>query len=443
MDDKTAPIPSLKDFKENRKERSAQSSRTGSMQTKGQMKKSVGKSRSSQTSQGKRSSVRTAHSSTQKAMPARRPKSGNENRKPVTGSAPRTYARERYERERENPQGKAYRGDYDSSRRVERTTQTNKKQNAQGGADRRVSSSKNTQQMRTSNGRKPVQKRNKKPLSPTARKLRNIAVSVLIVLVVLIAGAILSLTVLFKTENINVSGAGAYSKQDIINASGLQLGDNIFTSPKGRAAERLEKKYPYIEKADVYSVFPNSINIDITLADPAYVIEGLGGFYIVSDKGKVLEVSSTDDEADVPIIEGVSVEGKPAGEFIEYDSELISTSLEELFAAFNLMNSEKITAINIEADGESFSMKYVYDNRIVVYLGIPEHIEYKVQTAETIIKEKVDVGGAMVAGDLDVSMCYDTMKSYFNQYTLLSPNASVTEPATEESTQYETQIEYY
>lgn len=448
VDDKTAPIPSLKDFRENRKERSAQSARTGTMQTRGQMKKSAGRPHNTPCKQGARGPVKPSQPTMKKGpdaqVPSRRQGASTAQRR-TGASAPRTYARERYERERENPGSRAQRGDYDSSRRVERTAQTNKKQNAQtrGGADRRVSSSKNTQTRRTSHPQKPVQKKPKKPLSPGARKLRSIAVSALIVLVVLIAGAILSLTVLFKTEVINVSGAGAYSKQDIISASGLKLGDNIFTSPKGRAEDKLEKKYPYIESADIYSVFPNAINIDITLADPAYVIEGLGGFYIVSDKGKVLEVSSTDDEADIPIIEGVTVEGKPAGEFIEYDSELIGTALEELFAAFRLMNSEKITAINIEADGDSFSMKYVYDNRIVVYLGIPEHIEYKVQTADTIIKEKIDIGGSMIAGDLDVSMCYDTMKSYFNQYTLLSPNDSLTQPATEETTQAETQVEYY
>ena len=84
----------------------------------------------------------------------------------------------------------------------------------------------------------------------------------------------------------------------------------------------------------------------------------------------------------------------------------------------------------------------VYDDRIVVYMGLPEHIDYKVQTAHTVIKEKIDVGGSMIAGDLDVSMCYDTMKSYFNQYTLLSPHVTATEPATEEE-QVETQMVYY
>lgn len=470
MDEKTAPIPSLKEFRDKRAEHSAQSQRTGTMQTKGQMKRSADRQHTS-ASHSHQSSQRPR--STNQNKPLGHPaQGGNAQRRPAqstqrrgSAGAPQQYARERNARENTDPRGTRQKSrDYDVSERVQRAEQTQRRQNINrpGGEGRSANSSQNQQARRTSpSGGRPPQGRPpqghssrnldtrsskkppKKPLSPAARKFRSICISVLIVLVVLVVGAILSLTVLFKTEEINVKGSGAYSKQDIISASGLVMGDNIFTSPKSRAENRIEKKFPYVEKADVYSVFPNAINIDITLAQPAYVIEGLGGFYIVSDKGKVLEVSSTDDEASIPVIEGVQIEGKPAGEFVEYDSELVGTALTELFTAFEKMGSKKITAINIAADGDTFSMKYVYDDRIVVYVGLPEHIEYKVQTAHTIIKEKIDVGGTMIAGDLDVSLCYDTMKSYFNQYTLLAPHISATEPETQAETEPETQVYVY
>ncbi len=473
MQDKTAPIPSLKEWEGRRQERSAQAERTGSMQTKGQMKRSADRQRSSAqsaNSAGRTSSKRKPQVGTperkgsaeraqrptgaQRAPqnpPRRNSSANNQGERRRSAAAPEVYARERNF------------ADYDSSRRVDRESQQRKRENTsrQGGGGRPADSSRVDSQRRTSSqgrvtetrrpsgssGRKTSRgnvppKPPRKPLSPAARKFRSIVVSILIVLGVVLVGAVLSLTVLFKTETINVKGSGSYSKQQIIEASGLVYGDNIFTSPKARAEKKIEKKFPYVEDADIYSVFPNSINIDITLADPAYIIEGLGGFYIVSDKGKVLEVASSDDEAGIPVIEGVTVEGKPAGEFIEFDSELIGTALQELFASFKSMGTTNITAINIAADGETFSMKYVYDDRIVVYIGLPEHIDYKVQTAHTVIKEKIDVGGSMIAGDLDVSMCYDTMKSYFNQYTLLSPHVTATEPATEEE-QVETQMVYY
>ncbi len=459
MDDKTTQIPSLKEWEDRRAQRSAQSQRTGSMQTKGQMKRSASRQQAGAHSpqndrRQQRSAADTQRISASTAQRRQADAKGTQRRS--SASAPKTYARERNARvdadARDTRSTRVHNADYDASRRIERTQQAQRSRNIsdRGGEGRPAGSSQTRSQSRTSSQQRSPQSRKqppkkpaRRPLSPRARKFRSICISVLIVLAVLVVGAILSLTVLFKTESINVKGAGAYSKQDIVSASGLVIGDNIFTSPKSRAEDKIETKFPYVEKAEVYSVFPNAINIDITLADPAYVIEGLGGFYVVSDKGKVLEVSSTDDEADIPIIEGVQIEGKPAGEFVEYDSELVGTALTQLFGAFKETGSEKITAINIEADGDTFSMKYVYDGRIVVYMGLPEHIDYKVQTAHTIIKEKIDIGGSMIAGDLDVSLCYDTMKSYFNQYTLLSPHVSATEPATEDSTEPETQAYAY
>ena len=459
MDDKTTQIPSLKEWQDRRAERSAQSQRTGSMQTKGQMKRSASRQQASDRTTQNSRRQQSSGADTQRipaSSPQRRQADAKVTQRRSSAPAPKTYARERNAGvradSRDTRSTRAHSADYDASRRTQRTQQAQRSRNMtdRGGEGRPAGSSQIRPQSRTSSQQRAPQSRKqppkkpaRRPLSPRARKFRSICVSVLIVLAVLAVGAILSLTVLFKTESINVKGAGAYSKQDIVSASGLVLGDNIFTSPKSRAEDKIEKKFPYVEKAEVYSVFPNGINIDITLADPAYVIEGLGGFYIVSDKGKVLEVSATDDEADVPVIEGVQIEGKPAGEYVEYDSELVGTALTQLFEAFKKMGSEKITAINIEADGDTFSMKYVYDGRIVVYMGLPEHIDYKVQTAHTIIKEKIDIGGSMIAGDLDVSLCYDTMKSYFNQYTLLSPHVSATEPATEETTQEETQVYAY
>ncbi len=471
MDEKTAAIPSLKEFNEQQKERSAHTSRSESMQTKDQMrrskerqqKKTSAKSSSKSSSKsasrpasnsGSKDRAKGKSSASAKTTDTRRippADSRQTQRRPVTreGSAqnpeqrksqpaPHTYARERNahpqsvkdERRRKSTDVTSKTGN-----RIETTPENLKRRgSAVQSKDRDTAPGKS---------RKNLGK-NKKPMSPAMRKFRNFMVYLSIVLIVIIVGGVLSLTVLFRTNNINVNGLnGVYQEQEVLSESGLSLGINIFTAPKARAEDRLEKKFPYIEKADVSSSFPDTINIDITIATPACVVEGLGGYYVVSDKGKVLEVSSTYDEA-VPIIEGVSVEATAAGEYIEFGTDVINQTMQEVFAAFKEYDCKNITAINIKAEEDSFAIKYVYDNRIVVFLGLPEHINYKIQTADKIIKEKLDVGGAMVAGDLDVSMCHDTMKSYFNQYTLLAPQVAPSTDSTDpETTTEEVQEEEY
>lgn len=288
-------------------------------------------------------------------------------------------------------------------------------------------------------------KKKKKPLSPFHRKVRRALIYALIVLGILTVGIILSVTVLFKTENIAVNVPdNFYSSEDIIAASGLHYQDNIFMAGKARAEDRLKEKFPYIKTAKVTAVIPDTINIDITLSTPSYAVKTDKLTYIADEDSKVLEVTATADEVKVPLIEGVLVKDAKAGEQLEFESTIVKDSLREMFNFAVQKGYKKITAVDIESrvsdkGATTVEIRYVYDNRIVVYLGIPENISYKMQTAQTIITEKLDVNGAVLTGELDVSNAYDTKKSYFNQYSLI-PQVVVTEPSTEPTTSAE---EYY
>lgn len=282
----------------------------------------------------------------------------------------------------------------------------------------------------------PYRKKKKKPLSPFARKVRRVLIYSLIVLAILTVGVILSMTVLFKTENIVVNVPdNFYSAEDIISASGLHYQDNIFMAGKARAEQRLEEKFPYIKSAEVTAKIPDTINIDITLSTPSFAVKTDNLTYIANEDCKVLEVTSTADEADVPLIEGVSVKDAKAGEQLEFESTLVKDILAEMFNFAKEKGYKKITRVDIEttttvSETQTLEIRYVYDDRIVVYMGLPENITYKMQTAHTIIDEKLDVNGSVLTGELDVSGAYDTKKSYFNQYSLI-PEAVITEPATE------------
>ncbi len=476
MDDKTAEIPSLKKF-------TAQSKKTSSdRQRKPQTPERNHKSGSGQSAQTRTSESahnRPKNSADRRSQSTQRGSKQTGNRAGGTRAsapAPRTYARQRQDVSEaiartqvvntkdaypESKPSDRYNNEYSaeplrrqrstehsartSDRAPQRTHSTGKDSTQRASAQRTAKGGSGSGNP-PSGGRKPAAKNQKKPLSPRARKFRKIVINIGLCLLVLLAGIILSLTVWFHAETITVNGNGNIPKAEIISASGISIGDNIFTAPKGRAEDKIEKAFPYIQEAEVKSVFPNSISIDITMAEPSCIVEGLGGYYIVSSEGKVLDVAATTDEIQAPVIEGINVGGKVAGDFVEFGTTVVGEALKEMFTAFDELGCTEVTAINVAVEDEAVEIKYVHDNRIVVYLGIPEHITYKVQTAHTIIKEKIDTGGTMIAGDLDVSMCHDSMKSYFNQYTLLAPNsAHATEPLTTapEETQPVTEVYYY
>lgn len=456
MEDKTAKIPSLKEFKESRKEKDAQRERSQSMQTKKQMQRSItkgsgGVEKRSPREASRRKPENETDARTRQAERSRAQRQSPPGRRPAPPrEAPqrreaeqRTYVRDRLQEEKRQkrpsapvtetyPPRETARRESEPLRqyRSQRGNPPPRRERVPQNANRRPPQSSRPQTKRTV-PQKP--KKPKKPLSPKARKLRNILVYAGIILVVLIIALVLSLTVLFRTEQIVVSGNEIYTAEEIIEVSGLSRGQNIFTANKSAAAERIEKACPYIEKADVYFVVPDAIKIDVKMATPSYMVESQTGLLVVSDMGKVLEFAATDDEAAIPVVEGASVAPKSPGEYLEYSSDTVTTAMQEVFSAFKALNCKNITAVNIEEKEDSIKLRYVYDGRIVVYLGTPDRIYHKIHTADTIIREKLDVGGSKPVGELDVSRSYDTKKSYFNEYSILADN--VAPPATTAKTE--------
>ena len=59
-------------------------------------------------------------------------------------------------------------------------------------------------------------------------------------------GLILSLTVFFKTETIEVEGSTKYQPGAIIGTAGIQVGDNLFRIDDQQVEKALTSTYPYI-----------------------------------------------------------------------------------------------------------------------------------------------------------------------------------------------------
>ena len=481
MDDKTAAIPSLKDFKDKQKN-------SGKKGDKSKAKNNRRKPLSQDTM--RLDKVKSDASSKQRS--ARNDKGRNSAPKKNntrSSSAPSSYARERMSGKSSD---KSRSSDYDSSRRVDRSAQTQRRSEAasntkkptrtkeqrissyygdvpskkpansknaenngvnnsprtQGSAPRNSSQSRQKPKpektpKRKPQSRRPVEKKEKKPLTERDKKIRRIKLYILLGFLFCLVLSVLSLTVFFKAKTIEVNGLERYAKKDVVTACGITEDDNIFTANKKRAEERIEKLYPYVEDANVRAVFPTKISIDLKMAKPACKINAIGGVYIVSNKGKVLEVTDNADDVDVPAIEGIQIKGRAEGEFVDYGSDVLTRALEEMFAAFSKFESTKINEINIItkgdiSKGDGFEIRYVYDNRIVVYMGIPEEVEYKIQVADKIIAKLHENEGTAVTGELDVSTCFDdNSRAYFNPYSILDPDtaAPVTQTESEEPTE--------
>ena len=133
-----------------------------------------------------------------------------------------------------------------------------------------------------------------------------------VLLLLLSVGAALSLTVFFPIETISVSGSTRYAEGDLMEASGLKTGDNILCFRASAAGDRLVERFPYIERARVTRVFPDTVSIQVTESEVNTAIETDGGYLLLSGRGRILEGPNPYPPDGCPRIIGFQLSGTPA-----------------------------------------------------------------------------------------------------------------------------------
>lgn len=69
----------------------------------------------------------------------------------------------------------------------------------------------------------------------------------LLSVLVICAAVVMALTLFFRVDTIEVTGTERYTEKDVIEASGIQLGDNLFLLNKYEAARSIAEQLPYID----------------------------------------------------------------------------------------------------------------------------------------------------------------------------------------------------
>ena len=268
----------------------------------------------------------------------------------------------------------------------------------------------------------------KEPMTQKTRNMINIIICIVVVICVISVGIALSLTVLFRTDNITADDSKHYTGEEIVSACNIEYGENIFVCDKTTAEKNIEIALPYIEKANIKIKIPDTLVIEVEEAQPAYVLESKGEYVVISKDGKVLE--KTDKNfSDVPLVEVLGKITANCGDVIKFEKDYIFEAITEINKSIIENKFYGIEEISVES---STNITLNYSKRIKIVLGLPIDINYKIVTAKEIIEQKLSKTDM---GVLDVSNCNNDLKaSYFNPDVTLFEEENPTEKPTEEST---------
>lgn len=219
------------------------------------------------------------------------------------------------------------------------------------------------------------------------RRRRGRSVYVFLVLVLTCSVIVtLSMTLFFNIKTIRVTGiADNYRAEDIVAATGINIGDNMVRLNVQKAEEQALETLIYVESVKIERQFPNTLEIQVQKCTPAYNVVYEFGTLIVSEHGRILD-NSMDPGAGLVRIVGYNPKETTPGKHIVAEEE----RQDKVFQAFRELIYEGGLGVPIvEVDMTDFKDIMVnFDNRIIFDMGNWSEIGYKISFAEQIIAEQ-------------------------------------------------------
>lgn len=207
---------------------------------------------------------------------------------------------------------------------------------------------------------------------------------ILILLLLAFTAAFLMTSALFNTKTINVMGNKRVSQQEIIRISGLNYQQNIFRINTKETMKNIFQN-PYVEKIKIRRGLPNIINIDIIEREPIVLVPYVGSYLYVDSHGIVVEINSSIEGMELPLIKGLKFNTFKLGEEIKVDNKLQLTGVIKLISEIKRAGlNQEITEINAE---DILNLKLTTKSGIKVNLGDDSNINTKIPLAKAILQD--------------------------------------------------------
>lgn len=147
------------------------------------------------------------------------------------------------------------------------------------------------------------------------------------------AAVVVACVVFFRVNSVEVVGNVRYTAQEIIEASGIQMGDNLVGLSRSRVSVAIRTQLPYVESVAVQKILPDGVVLKVTERVAAASVDSAEGRWLMSSQGKLLEK----DNGTIRAIQitGLTAVGPYAGGMIQVSEEekITLSYVEELLAA--------------------------------------------------------------------------------------------------------------
>lgn len=220
-----------------------------------------------------------------------------------------------------------------------------------------------------------------KKVKTRRRKKKNIKYLRLIIAFGILLGIIIAILnmPIFNISSIEVSGNERVEESNVMDISGLDLGDSFIFFDKENIESNI-LNLPLVEEVRVRRNFPKRVNIEITERKPASTVQFSNNFILLDRFGYII------DEVDnlmlnLTLLKGIEEDEKISigNPIFDYVSEEKNSLLKLLFNGENIF---KFKSVTLEED----TVELILSNDIIVGFGSYNNAQYKLQVIEQMVR---------------------------------------------------------
>ena len=233
-------------------------------------------------------------------------------------------------------------------------------------------------------------------------------------------GIIFALTMFFNISEITVTGDTVYSSEDVIEESGVVIGDNLIFVSKKKINEQVSTELPYVGSVKVKRHLPTKLELIITKTDAVYAVVNDGYYTLLDETGKVLEKDLEYVAENIILLNIGEITSIELGKKISCESDDYLEKLVNIRNAYKDCGIKDITAID---QSDIYDIKLTYQGRIILELG---------ETTKDNLYKKLSLGKAAIDTQNEENMLYrGTINLTVDGKGYWSEETSTTEPQTE------------
>ena len=221
--------------------------------------------------------------------------------------------------------------------------------------------------------------------------------------VLLICSAIIvAMTLFFRVDKIVVTGQKRYTEEEIREATGVELGSNMYLLNKYDIVRAITRELPYIEDIRVNRKLPDTLLIEVRESGRPFALVQDGSAWLISAGGKIVEQLPEKEARQYGLISGCQLLAPSVGTSLALATEYASqqSSLLDLIAALDAAGlTENVDGIRLDDLGY---LKMDYIGRFTVRMAYGADYARELQKLTmTLANEKIQ---SNMTGTIDMRL---------------------------------------